>query len=98
MAFFFLGSKHKKHKPIVQFVLLGVFVNAPHNKDPYNVWINALSVIFNYRYDKIQSLKGNMKNLGINPHGLTNQKSKQVSNKEEEVANMKNRLHIFLKG
>ena len=39
-----------------------------------------------------------MENLGIKPHGLTNQKSNRVLNKEEEVADMKNCLHSFFEG
>ena len=31
---FFSGLKHKKHEPIVQFVLPGFFVDAPRNKAP----------------------------------------------------------------
>ena len=62
-------KNHKKFAPDVEFVLLGVFADAPRNKVPYNVCINALSVIFNYGYNKVQSLKDNMRNVGIRNMG-----------------------------
>ena len=92
---FFSGTKHKKFEPIIQFVLLGVFIDDPCNKVPYNISINALSVIFNERYNKIQILKDDMANIGIKQHGLVIKTSDQVLNQAEGFSDIKKRLHNF---
>ena len=85
----FTNAEYKKTCLNVSYILLGVYLDAstslpvPQNKNktPYMVCLYAISLLFDYGYRKINTIKESMKLTGVKEHWLKNKNSNCVINK-----------------
>ena len=76
------NQRHSKRMKL-SYMLPGVFLDASvsptsithQNKNviPYKVYLNAISLLFNYGYNRIAALKNSMNLPGVKEHGLKKQ-------------------------
>ena len=102
----FSDRKPQKNKVDVSYILPGVFYNAPQsslvtslpglvNTRPYKVCLNSISLLFNYGYSAIKTMKESMNLPGLREHGLKNKTSNRKVQRQEEYAEMETSLHDF---
>ena len=90
----------------VSYVLPGVYLDActettqPSrnlNIVPYKVCLNAISVLFDYGYGKIKTIKESMCLAGVKQHGLKNKVSNRLINNKDHYQQIEESLHKYFK-
>ena len=99
---YYSGLNHLKNNPQVCFILPEVYEDASQdmldmekNRQPFYICINALSLLYNYGYHKIKTLKDGIKHVGISPHGLHNKPSNRFKNRVEEYRDINDSLNLY---
>ena len=99
------GNDYKRGESTVAYVLPGFYYDAPagndmavdKNKRPYKVCLNALSVLYNYGYHKINKLRKDMEKIMVKEHGLKGKPNNKHTNKKEMYESINAVLNKFFK-
>ena len=100
----FSGKDYKKTCLNLSYVLPGVYrdacltstnTSANKNKKPYKVCLNAVSILFDYGYWKIKTIKDSMNLAGVKEHGLKNRVSNRFVNKADHYGKIQEGLHKY---
>ena len=99
------NNQRQSQRIKLSYVLPGVFLDASvsptsmshqtKNLIPYKVCLNAISLLFNYGYNRIAALKNSMNLPGLKSHGLKNKPSNRIIKKSQYYKDVLDGLHKF---
>ena len=73
----------------------GVFCDAPASKKPFYVCQNTFMLLYNLGYNKYSSIKKQIYESSLKPHGLTNRESNRFKNTQEKYNDINAGLKLY---
>ena len=77
------------------FNVAGVFIDAPESQHPFCVCQNTLMKLYNFGYKKYSTVKGQIHEAFLKPHGLTAKESNFFKSKKEKFVDINRALKVF---